>query len=506
MSTDQSRRNFLAGASAAALASTTLSVPGFAREGAEDAAKFQTVRAVAQKAVADGTVQSLSIAVLRDGRIEWEEAFGMADREAGIPATVHTSYSLASISKPITATALMTLVEAGKVDLAAPLDTYLQAGQIPPRIGDASDATVGLVANHTSGLPFHVQFFYEGAPHQRPPQSETIAKWAQIISRPGEAFTYSNLGFGLLGDVIEGASGQSLGDYLQSAVFAPLDMRATSLGRPTGPGVQAAVRYSAQNERLPYYVTDHAGASEFYSSAHDLIRFAAFHMNGPLPEQQPILTRRNAVRMHVNTARPGEESGYGIGFSTGRSRGFETVQHGGSMPGVATQMVMVPSKGVAYVVLCNTWVFEPRNEIVELLLDELLGAEPESSTEPAAEDGAENPVPADLAGEWVGTITRPEGDAVPVSLAIDEAGAIAARIGDRQQVAVTDAAYENRRLTGAIEQRFQAADTARYDNSVQLDLKHEGDRLYGGFAALDDLQNQTFAAGLTFWMDMQRRT
>ena len=99
-----------------------------------------------------------------DGKIIWEEGFGWADREKRIPATEHTMYSLASISKPITATGLMVLVERGLVDLDDPIDDYLGDAKLNGRAFDASEATVRRVANHTAGLPLHYQFFYRTSP------------------------------------------------------------------------------------------------------------------------------------------------------------------------------------------------------------------------------------------------------------------------------------------------------------------------------------------------------
>jgi CubicO group peptidase (beta-lactamase class C family) len=99
----------------------------------------------------------------------WEEGFGWADRANRIPATPHTLYSLASISKPITSTGLMILQERGLLDLDRPIDDYLGDAKLTARVGSAADATVRRVANHTAGLPLHYQFFYADQPHRPPP-------------------------------------------------------------------------------------------------------------------------------------------------------------------------------------------------------------------------------------------------------------------------------------------------------------------------------------------------
>ena len=111
---------------------------------------------------------SIAVAVARNGRIIWEEGFGFADIERRTPATPTTLYSMASISKPITATGVMKLVEQGKIDLDRPANDYLGSAKISGVAGQASDATVRRVMAHSAGLPLHYRFFYEGGSVTRP--------------------------------------------------------------------------------------------------------------------------------------------------------------------------------------------------------------------------------------------------------------------------------------------------------------------------------------------------
>src|SRR5712692_1718146 len=123
------------------------------------AERFDDIRGLIRKELAKSHMPSIAVAVAHDGKIIWEEGFGWADREKRIQATEHTMYPLASISKPITATGLMVLVQAGKIDLDRPINDYLGSAKVRARVGDAAQATVRRVANHTSGLPLHYQFF-----------------------------------------------------------------------------------------------------------------------------------------------------------------------------------------------------------------------------------------------------------------------------------------------------------------------------------------------------------
>ncbi len=217
------------------------------------------------QAIRDTLIQqslpSLAVAAAQHGELLWEEGFGWADREAMIPATAHSMYSLASISKPVTATALMVLQERGVVDLDRPINEYLGDAPVHARVGDAADATVRRIASHTAGLALHYHFFYEDEPYRRPPMEETIRRYGNLVTVPGERYRYSNLGYGILDHVISRLSGQSYADFLREEVFLPLGMTHSSLG--IGPGLEAfeAKRYGEDDLAYPRYDFDHPGGS-----------------------------------------------------------------------------------------------------------------------------------------------------------------------------------------------------------------------------------------------------
>ena len=171
--------------------------------------RFEPIREAIRKEISEKKVPSLALAVAQNGEIVWEEAFGLADVENKVPATPQTKYSLASISKPITATALMILVERGKIKLDRPIEDYLGDAKLKGYAGNTSKATVRRVAAHISGLPLHYHFFLDGEPYRRPSMAETIRRYGILVTRPGRKFQYANLGYGLLEYAIEQTSGRS---------------------------------------------------------------------------------------------------------------------------------------------------------------------------------------------------------------------------------------------------------------------------------------------------------
>src|SRR5207247_8662407 len=119
--------------------------------------QFALVRGAMHRLVDSMGSPSVAVAVAKEGRIVWEDAIGWANREKRIPATASTIYPLASISKPITATGLMVLVERGLVDLDRPINAYLGTVRLTGLGGDTTGATVRRVLGHTAGLRLHSQ-------------------------------------------------------------------------------------------------------------------------------------------------------------------------------------------------------------------------------------------------------------------------------------------------------------------------------------------------------------
>jgi len=167
--------------------------------GAANADEFDGVRALIRAQMAEQHVLGMSVAVARDGKIVWEEGFGLSDVEHRVSANANTVYSVASVTKPIVATALMIASERRKIDLDRPVNAYLGSAKLTAWVGNAADATVRRVASQTAGLPEHYHFFYTDEPGHVPSMDETIRRYGNITTPPGERFQYSNLGYGVLG-------------------------------------------------------------------------------------------------------------------------------------------------------------------------------------------------------------------------------------------------------------------------------------------------------------------
>jgi CubicO group peptidase (beta-lactamase class C family) len=427
------------------------------------------------------------VAVAKGDRILWEEGFGLADRERQIAATPRTIYSLASISKPFTATALMTLVEAGALDLDQPANRYLGEARLRAFEGEVGGATLRRLLTHTAGLPLHYQFFYDGQKRVHS-DDEAIRRYGILVYPPGETYFYSNLGYGILGHIISRVSGKAYADFMQEVVFEPLDLANTTVS--SGRGLKgAAVRYDNELKPLPPYTFDHVAASGVWSSARDLVRFGMFHLRQHLPDQQPILQAGTIEQMQRSDAPadgPGQARGLGWAIAE-MDNGYRRVSHTGSMPGVTTILNLYPSEEVVVVVLQNRnnggAAVRVANAIAGIVLPQYLAnRDTRQERGNVATSGEAGSLPSSLGGSWQGRIIAPD-DSLALRVEVRADGDVHVQLGAQLATLLTGARLNDGWLTGRFGGRLRPPDatpaTAQYHVAVALNLKRRGDRLTG---------------------------
>lgn len=429
-------------------------------------------------------VPSVAYGISRGEEILLIGASGLADKDLGVLATVETPYALASITKPMTATGIAILADRGLIDLDAPINEYLGESKVVARVGDAEDATVRRVANHSSGLPLHYQFFYEDEPFRAPEMPETIRRYAKLYSPPGERYQYSNIGYGLLNYVIERVSGRPYAQFMAEEVFTPLGMTRSAIGPPSG----AALSYGA-TDGVPYprYGFDHPGASEAFASVEDLLKFGRSHLGlGP-----QILSPKTRLEM-LRATMPIEDTwGYGFGWSVNEARlGLRTVGHAGGMSGVNTVLVLLPDLATAIAILINgqgSLPFQGADNAMAALVPafaEKLAVERAAPTKDEAVPGA----PAEFRRSWEGGIETYAGD-FPLALEVSKADEATATFGG-QQYPVTGIQFRDGRLHGVFDGQIDTPDAMRRPHRIHLDLKLRGNTLGGSAAAISTFEGE----------------
>ena len=204
---------------------------------------FGKVRTYIQQQMATQSVPSIAVAVARDNEMLWEEGFGWADRQNDVKASAHTPYNLASVTKSLTGVAIVMLQEQGKLDLDRPVNDYLGAAKLHSPMFDPSQATVRRIATHTAGLTTYARECALDDTGCRTSISTAIERYGVIFSPPGDHFDYSNLGYGILGDVVARVSGKTYGDFLNEEIFQPLGMSDCALEFNAEQSKRAAAQY-----------------------------------------------------------------------------------------------------------------------------------------------------------------------------------------------------------------------------------------------------------------------
>ena len=462
--------------------------------------QFDRVRRDVADLMAAENLASISVAVSRDGKVLWEQGFGWSDRDRRIAATARTPYALASISKVFTATAVMALAERGQVNLDAPVNDYLGAHKVGARLGDARDATLRRLADHTSGLPDFSRFYYEGEKLEPLTMEQGIERFGVLMRPPGEAYVYSSLGFGILGYVLERVSGQSYAMAMDSLVFKPLGLQDSAVGPPPSGDARAAVRYSKSSARIPRYWCEGPASADVMSSAHDLLSFGMFHLKDDLPGRKPALSHASIDAMQVATAKdPSDSNGKGArGFGWGlhEIEGLRIVSHAGYMPGVSSQLTLAPDHDIAIVVLANGQsrrLSEITNEIMRLV-------RPQTA---AATDGFE--APASLQGTWSGSAQTSNGK-VPVMLDIRAGGRVFAQIGTGPvtEVLEKEVSRDGTLSLDGVEGDIGTADAAVYPYTLEFSLVKRGEVLGGNVKAHSRPMLDRIGNLLPYWVELRR--
>jgi serine beta-lactamase-like protein LACTB, mitochondrial len=348
--------------------------PSWAQEAKLASGTRSQIEDQVSKFMATSGAPGVSVAVVLNSEQVWSAGFGMADLENNVPVTPQTLFRLASVSKPITATAAMQLWEQGKLDLDAPVQKYCPA--FPQK--EFPISTRQLLA-HLGGIR-HYKSEAEGdqegnnTRHFDDPLAGGIQFFAKdpLVAKPGTKFHYSTQGFTLVGCAIEGASSDKYIDYIRENIFRPANMTYT----------QWDDRFAVIPHRTRFYSKSKSGAtqnSEFLdasykipgggwlSSADDMANFEIAIL------VDRLLQRKTRDLMWTpqrpSTPEVGEDghSSYALGWGTGNSAGVPDVGHGGGQQGTSTSIILAPQQGIGVVVLANMDGVDASSLAVDLL-------------------------------------------------------------------------------------------------------------------------------------------
>jgi CubicO group peptidase (beta-lactamase class C family) len=335
-----------------------------------------------QHIVASFGLAGLAIGIVKEGELLYAHGFGVRNLDTQEPVTTRTLFHLASLSKPFVATAIVQLVEQGKMALDAPIVTYLPYFHLKdPR---STDITVQQLLSHTSGMPDEVDYQWYAPEDDDEALERYVRSLAdeELLAAPGEQYAYSNIAFEVLGDVIAKVSGQTFEAYVKAHILEPLEMHtSTFLRREVSADLAATPHVGAPLRVLagayPHHRA-HAPSSTLHSSVEELSQWAIANLNRGRFRGNHILQPESYNLLWHPYAQPGEEvweEAIGLSWFLGTYRGRRVINHAGSDPGFGSDFVLIPEENAAVMVLANSNT-APLGGVMEAALDILLGEEP----------------------------------------------------------------------------------------------------------------------------------
>ena len=315
---------------------------------------------IAHKVLATTGVPSASVAIVKDGKIAYLQAYGEARLDPRLPAQPAMRYSIGSISKQFTAAAILMLAEEGKLSLDDPVSKYV------PGLTRGNEVTIRELLSHTSGYQDFWPQDYVPPLMLKPVSAEAIMdQWARkpLDFDPGTKWQYSNTNYVIAGAIVEKVSGMPLWTLLGNRVFTPLGMKSVTdtneKALPAGdPG--AYFRYAIG----PLHPAPKEGpgwmfaAGELAMTAEDLAKWDISLM------QQTILKPSSYKEMEtVVLLKNGAATRYGLGVGVSTVNGHRVLEHGGEVSGFTAENIVMPDDKIAVVVLTNQDAAEAASEI-----------------------------------------------------------------------------------------------------------------------------------------------
>ena len=314
-------------------------------------ARQQEIEKLVAQEMSRQNMPGLSIAVAVNGELAWSAGYGLADLENFVPAKALTMYRLASVSKPITAVAVMQLSEAGKIDLDHSIRRYVPTFPAKPWT-----ITVRQLLGHLGGIRHYENSEEVNSTRHYPDMLSPLKIFQNdpLVAEPGTRFHYSTYGYVLLGEAVESAAGQRYLDYARSRVFVPAGMErirqdhvfAVIPNRARGYVINSGGQL--QNCSLADTSNKVAGGG-LIGSVEDLVHFASAVRAGRLLKASSV----DAMFTQQKTS-DGKSSLYGLGWNVTTLDGSrKLVSHTGGQQGTSTILVMLPREGVAVAVMTN---------------------------------------------------------------------------------------------------------------------------------------------------------
>lgn len=305
-----------------------------------------------------GDVVGAVVVVVKDGQVLLQKGYGYADLAQREPVDPDRHlFRPGSVSKLFTWTAVMQLVEQGRLDLDADIGQYIDF-EIPER--DGTPVTLRQILTHTAGFEEQIRGLITSDPDQLVPLGEALKRWVpERIHSPGATPAYSNYATALAGYIVERVSGQSFDDYIDAHIFDPLGMRNSSFRQPLAPELLANMSkgYARASDGKPkdYEFISLAPAGSLAATGADMARFMIAHLQNGAYGDARILQEDTAVQMHTTgQATVGPLNQMMLGFYETTLNGHRAISHGGDTRWFHSDLQLFLDEGIGIFVSLNS--------------------------------------------------------------------------------------------------------------------------------------------------------
>jgi CubicO group peptidase (beta-lactamase class C family) len=294
-------------------------------------------------------IPGLALLVSRDGKIERAEGFGLSNVELQVPVKPETVFQSGSMGKQFTATAVMMLVEEGKVGLDDPLAKYFS--DAPPAW---NEVTIRELLSHTAGFTDYPKKFNFRKDWTEDELLKTVEK-IPLAYPPGTKWDYSNLGYLTLGILIHRVTGEFYGDFLQERIFKPLDMQSTRIISeadivPNRAAGYRLVKGELKNQEWVAPAINTTADGSLYFNVLDLAKWDAALYTEKLLKRSSLETMWTPVKL--KSGEPNKD-GYGFGWFIEDRHGHRVVSHDGAWQGFQTTIARYVDDQLTVVMLTN---------------------------------------------------------------------------------------------------------------------------------------------------------
>jgi len=332
-----------------------------------------------QKTMNRFDIPGLTIAITQKGKHIYTRAFGVRNLDTGEAMKPEYIFHMASVSKPFAATAIMQLVEKGKINLDATLVTYLPYFKLADE--NYKKITIRQMLNHTSGMPDVRDYEWDKPQYDEGAAERYVRSLVddQMIGAPGEKFRYSNMAFDVLADVIAKVSGDPFEIYVKKNILNPIGMKESNFLREE---ISTELRTSPHVWYLRPVVNDvypynrrHAPSSTLNSSVTEMLNWAEVNLNHGIIRDTQILSRDSYDLLYGPSVKVDDKSQVGLSWFLSTHRGTPTISHGGGDTGYRSYFLILPEKNTG-VIIASNYDRTPIGAIADAVLDILLDHEP----------------------------------------------------------------------------------------------------------------------------------